>query len=91
MARRHGLTPRYIHLLFEETGETFGRFVERERMKRAFALLTDPRRAEMPIGDVALQVGFVEHSSFNRAFRRRFGAAPGDVRRSHERSQGQAR
>jgi AraC-like DNA-binding protein len=80
MARRHGITDRYIHRLFEETGETFGSFVERERMARAFALLTDPASADMRITDIAGSVGY-EHSSFDRAFRRCFGETPRSVRR----------
>jgi AraC-like DNA-binding protein len=81
MARRHGVTDRHIHQLFEPTGETFGSFVERERMKRAFALLTDPTSTDMRIGDIALSVGYCEHSNFDRAFRRCFGDSPRNVRR----------
>ena len=33
------------------------------------------------IGDLAIHVGFAEHSTFNRAFRRRFGDTPTGVRR----------
>ena len=80
VAKRHGLTDRYVHMLFEETGQTFSRFVEEERLKRAFALLTDPTRPSMRIGEIASQVGYSEHSVFTRAFRRRFGDTPGNVR-----------
>jgi AraC-like DNA-binding protein len=82
MARRHGMSDRYVHLLFEETGQTFTRFVEEERLKRAFALLTDPASAALRIGDIAARLGFSEHSAFNRAFRRYFGDTPGNVRRN---------
>jgi AraC-like DNA-binding protein len=34
----------------------------------------------MRIGDIAAQVGFSGHSTFDRAFRRRFGDTPGFVR-----------
>ena len=80
VANRHGLSDRYVHMLFEETGQTFSRFVEDERLKRAYALLTDPSRPDMRIGEIAIAVGFSEHSTFNRAFRRRFGESPGRVR-----------
>jgi hypothetical protein len=50
-----------------------GRFVEEERLKRAFALLTHPTRAVRKIGEIASAVGFPEPSMFSRAFRRRFG------------------
>jgi AraC-like DNA-binding protein len=81
VASRHGLSDRYVHLLFEETGHTFSQFVEEERLKRAYTLLTDPTQVGMRIGDIASYLGFGEHSTFNRAFRRRFGDTPGNVRR----------
>ncbi len=85
LASRHGLTDRYVHLLFEETGQTFGSFVEEQRLKRAFTLLTDPTHVATRIGEIAAHVGFGEPSSFNRAFRRRFGDTPGGVRRTRTR------
>lgn len=81
VARRHGLSDRYVHRLFEETDLTFSRFVQEERLQRALALLTDPARAGVRIGEIAAQAGFSEPSSFNRAFRRRFGVSPRWFRR----------
>jgi AraC-like DNA-binding protein len=80
IAQRHGITDRYIHLLFEDTGQTFSRFVQEQRLARAFALLTDPARAYMRIGDIALEAGFTDLSTFNRTFRSRFGDSPRGVR-----------
>jgi AraC-like DNA-binding protein len=81
IASRHGVSDRYVHRLFEETGQTFSQFVEEERLKRAFTLLNDPAVADGRIGDIAIHVGFAEHSTFNRAFRRRFGDTPTGIRR----------
>ncbi|SEE10306.1 AraC-binding-like domain-containing protein [Rhizobiales bacterium GAS191] len=81
IARRHGITDRYVHVLFEETGQSFNRFVEEARLRRAFVLLTEPGRAEKRIGEIASEVGFAELSTFDRAFRRRFGDTPTGVRR----------
>jgi AraC-like DNA-binding protein len=81
ISRRHGVSDRYVHLLFEETGQTFSRFVEEERLKRAFALLRDPARGVKRISEIAAEVGFAELSTFDRAFRRRFGDTPTGVRR----------
>jgi AraC-like DNA-binding protein len=82
VAQRHGITGRYIHRLFEETGQTFGGFVLETRLKRAMQLLTDPARAGMRISDIATETGFGDISTFNRAFRRRFGDTPRGVRHS---------
>jgi AraC-like DNA-binding protein len=81
LAQRHGITDRSIHLLFEETGQTFGRFVLEERLKCAFKLLTDPSCAKR-ITDIASEVGFGDLSTFNRAFRLHFGDTPSGIRRS---------
>jgi AraC-like DNA-binding protein len=82
VAKRHGVTDRYVHLLFEETGATFGRFVLDERLKRAFRMLIDPQHAKIRVSDIAAAAGFSELSTFNRAFRRRFGDTPRGVRRT---------
>ncbi|WJR77845.1 AraC family transcriptional regulator [Bradyrhizobium sp. NP1] len=81
VARRHGVTDRYIHVLFEQTGQTFSRFVEQERLNLAYALLNDPERGTQRISDIAASAGFHELSTFDRAFRRRFGDTPSGVRR----------
>lgn len=84
IAGRHGVTSRYVHLLFEETGKTFCQFVEEERLNRALALLTDPAQATLRIGEIASRVGFAEPSTFHRAFRRYFGDTPGRARRARK-------
>jgi AraC-like DNA-binding protein len=80
IARRHNVSERYVHLLFAETGETFGEFVAAARLARARELLLDPAHAASRIGDVAERVGYGDVSTFNRAFRRVYGATPSDVR-----------
>jgi AraC-like DNA-binding protein len=43
-------------------------------------MLTDPRHADLTIGAIAYTAGFGDLSTFNREFRRHFGATPSDVR-----------
>jgi AraC-like DNA-binding protein len=82
IARRHRVTPRYIHKLFENEGLTFSAFVLGQRLSRAHRLLSDPRFADRNISSVAFDVGFGDLSYFNRAFRRRYSATPTDIRQS---------
>jgi AraC-like DNA-binding protein len=42
--------------------------------------LSDPRLIDRPVGLIAYEVGFDNHSYFDRAFRRHFGITPSDVR-----------
>lgn len=81
MAERHGLSERYIHALFEDSGVTFSAFVTDERLKWALAMLRDPTCRDKRISDIAFEVGFGDLSHFNRAFRRRYGDTPRSLRR----------
>jgi AraC-like DNA-binding protein len=80
VAARHRVTPRYVQRLFEEFGLTFTEYVLDQRLARAHRLLGEPRLAERTLTAIAFEVGFSDLSYFNRAFRRRFGATPSDMR-----------
>src|ERR1700731_130245 len=82
IARRHRISPRYIHKLFENKGLTFSLFVLGQRLSRAHRLLTDPHLADRSISSMAFDVGFNDLSYFNRAFRRRYTATPTEIRQS---------
>lgn len=75
-----GVTPRYVHLLLEETGKSFTHHLLERRLEHAAVLLRDPRRYGRRIGEIALEAGFTDLSHFSRVFRRRYGATPSDMR-----------
>jgi AraC-like DNA-binding protein len=75
-----GVTPRYVHMLFETEDETFAEFVLAQRLARTQRMLIDPRLAGRPITAIAFDAGFGDLSHFNRTFRRRFGMTPSEVR-----------
>ncbi len=79
-----GVTPRYVHLLLEESGRSFTYHVLEQRLEKAVALLRDPRMRRRKIADIAAEAGFADLSYFNRAFRRKYGATPSDIRRAAE-------
>jgi AraC-like DNA-binding protein len=80
VAVRLGVTPRYVHLLLEETGRSFTHHVLEQRLEKAAALLRDAAWHDRKISDIAVEAGFTDLSYFNRAFRRRFGGTPSDLR-----------
>jgi AraC-like DNA-binding protein len=82
LAIRHRMTERHIQRLFEAEGVTFTSFLLERRLYTAFQSLNDVRNADRGISEIALECGFGDISYFNRAFRRRFGATPSDVRRA---------
>ncbi len=75
-ALRHGITPRYVQMLFETEGRTFSSFVLDQRLSSAHRLLKDPRRADWTVSAIAFEVGFGDLSYFHRTFRRLYGAPP---------------
>lgn len=81
VARRQGITPRYLHMLFEREDVTFSQFVLRQRLDRARTMLADPDQDHRSIAAVAYAAGFADLSYFNRAFRSRYGATPGEARK----------
>lgn len=80
LAARHGVSPRYVHKLFEGEGTTLSRYVLGKRLERVHRMLIAPCRAASPIASLAYEAGFSDLSTFNREFRRRYGATPSDVR-----------
>ena len=84
VARRQGVTPRYVHKLFEREGLSFSAFVLGRRLSRAHRMLSDPRLADRSISSLAFDVGFGDLSYFNRAFRQRYDTTPSEIRRSAE-------
>lgn len=82
VAERHGVSPRYVQMLFAAEGITFSEFVLGQRLAHARNMLTGLAFACRSISSIAFEVGFADLSHFNKAFRRRFGATPTDVRQA---------
>jgi AraC family transcriptional regulator, positive regulator of tynA and feaB len=86
VADRVGVSTRYLHRLFEDRGQSFGRHLLARRLERCRAALTDPRLAGLTVGEIAWNCGFTDPSYLARAYRRRYGVSP-----TQDRSGGQAR
>jgi AraC-like DNA-binding protein len=82
VAARHGISPRYVHKLFEDDGRTYSQFVLGVRLERARRELRDPRAAARTVSAIAGSVGFGDLSYFNRTFRRRYGMTPTEARQT---------
>ncbi len=89
VAARHGISSVYVRKLFEDETLSFSAFVLENRLERARHMLTDSRFGDCTIGAIAFDAGFGDLSYFNRAFRRRFQAAPSDIRAEASRSWGE--
>lgn len=76
VADRIGVSTRYLHRLFENRGQSFGRHLLARRLESCRAALTDPRLAELTVGEIAWRGGFTDPSYLARAYRRRYGVSP---------------
>jgi AraC-like DNA-binding protein len=88
VARRQGVTPRYIQRLFEAEGLTFSEFLRDNRLDLALRLLSDPDLRDTTVSAIAYDAGFHDLSNFNRVFRRRYGVTPSEIRADALRKRG---
>jgi AraC-like DNA-binding protein len=68
-----------------EAGIAFAAYIRNARLERSAAQIRNPRFACVTIGEIARRAGFASQETFTRAFRRRFGIAPGAMRPRGER------
>ncbi|MCK6490162.1 MAG: helix-turn-helix domain-containing protein [Planctomycetes bacterium] len=81
LARAAGLSPsRFAHRFRDQVGDSPGRWFERERMRRAAALLDATART---VADIAAEVGFPDPFYFSQRFRRWAGRSPRAWRQRH--------
>ena len=80
VAAELGVSTRQLHKQFARLGTSFGRYVMVERLERVRAELTSGCGRRVPISELAFRWGFNDLSTFNRAFRRHFGAQPRAIR-----------
>lgn len=78
LCRTLGISRSQLYRLFEPAGGVV-RYIQRQRLARICALLSDPENRR-PIATIAADYCFQDASSFTRAFRQEFGYSPSDVR-----------
>ena len=75
-----GLSKRYLHKLFSDSGATFGAWVREERLIRARTLLANSRFNHLSIKEIALQQGFNDIPNFSRQFKAKYRQTPTELR-----------
>ena len=80
-AQQFGLAERAFARRLQHEGVRYLDLIDAVRKAAAGAAVADTERAFM---DIAQSLGFSEASAFNRAFKRWFGAAPGDWRAARQ-------
>jgi len=82
LARQHHMSVRQIQRIFEEDGTTFTACLQDLRLAHVKRALADPAQSGVRIVALAHDAGFSDLPSFNRLFKRRYGASPGQLRLS---------
>lgn len=79
LTREIGVSRSQLYRQFETSGgvETY---IRQRRLRRSLQALSDPRRADLRIGDIAYEVGFADEAHFSRLFRQAFGQSPREMR-----------
>lgn len=82
VARRHGISPRYLHELFRPRGITFAAWVRRERLTRIRRNLQDPALATRTTAVIAARWGIHDPGHLSRALKKEFGLTAVEIRNS---------
>lgn len=82
LAQVGNYSPFHFHRIMRAyLGESLGAYIVRIRLETAVTLLIHTNEA---INEIAFKVGYENPSSFNKAFKKRFGIAPVEFRQNNE-------
>jgi two-component system response regulator YesN len=75
------LSKGYVCRLFKEIeGETILTYIKKVRFEKSCQLL---KETTLPIGDIVLNVGYIDSANFIREFKKKFDITPGQYRESY--------
>lgn len=80
VANNLGISVRYVHKLFAVTGTTFSVYVISKRLEFVRRDLVSRGYRHQPIFGLAYRWGFNDISTFNRAFKKKYGCSPSEYR-----------
>lgn len=90
VAHVFGVSPRYVHMLFEPTGSSLSEHINRQRLLACAREIGRPQDHPDSISTIAFRYGYRDISYFNRRFKREFGETPSQYRRRHAAGTGAA-
>jgi AraC-like DNA-binding protein len=87
MAQELNISPRTLLRKLRQDGATYQALLDDTRKEAAEWYLLKTR---LPVEAIAERLGYLDASSFSRAFRRWFGKAPGEFRHSRQKTRGKS-
>lgn len=82
IAAAAGISLRYLHKIFQGSGESVGDHVRRVRLTRSYDDLAERRNRHVKIKEIAFRCGFKNPTHFSDAFREYHGSSPSAVQRA---------
>lgn len=80
IAQANRISVRYLHMIFEQTGQSVSAWIKEQRLKRCLEALKDPAESARQVSEIAFKWGFNDASHFSRAFKIHFGQSPKSIR-----------
>jgi len=81
IAESHGISTRYLHMLFESESQSVSRHIQQLRLEACKAALADKALGHYSVAEIAYRFGFKDASHFSRVFKSGFGSTPARFRR----------
>lgn len=81
IAGAFGLSPSYLHRVFQSEATTLDRWIWARRLEVCKRALGDPGSVNQTITEIAFSYGFSDAAHFSRSFRQRFGISPRKYRK----------
>lgn len=81
VARKEGISARYVQKLFENAGESFSHYLRRRRLARCRSDLFNPQLSPLSITEISYRWGFSDSAHFSRSFREEYGISPREFRK----------
>ena len=83
LADRLHISIRQLYRLFEDSGDSVCRYIQRQRLQRSAEDLGNPQLRHHSITRIAFKWGFADSAHFSRAFKKQFELTPKDYRVQH--------
>lgn len=80
VAKKFGISTRYLSMLFQLQNTTFGRFLLEQRLDACASALSNPNNLTKQVSEIAWNAGFTDMSYFSREFKKQYDMAPRQFR-----------
>lgn len=80
LAVRLGCSRATLYRLFAGRDDSLASVIQSARLERAHGLLVSSEGKMLTIGEIGFRCGFLDHATFTRSFKRRYGLTPREFR-----------